>query len=152
MPKKIIIASVFFENEPDAKAKSQEEDDDLPTEIPSVRLSGEKETPCEVCHESFEKYWDEDEEEWMLKNAVFVDGKFFHFTCYRELKRQKDVRKGGAGTGTGTGANSLAGSRAATPTLTNGGSTSGRDAGVLGKRKADSQNVNVGGSKKAAVG
>lgn len=30
---------------------------------------------CEVCQEQFEQYWDEEEEEWHLKNAIRVDEK-----------------------------------------------------------------------------
>uniref|UniRef100_A0A4W3JWC6 Pre-mRNA cleavage complex 2 protein Pcf11 n=1 Tax=Callorhinchus milii TaxID=7868 RepID=A0A4W3JWC6_CALMI len=30
---------------------------------------------CEICQEPFEQYWDEDEEEWHLKNAVRVEGR-----------------------------------------------------------------------------
>lgn len=30
---------------------------------------------CEICQEQFEMYWEEDEEEWHLKNAIRVDEK-----------------------------------------------------------------------------
>lgn len=30
---------------------------------------------CEICQEQFEQYWDEEEEEWHLKNAIRVDEK-----------------------------------------------------------------------------
>ncbi|KAJ3342952.1 hypothetical protein HDU93_000611 [Gonapodya sp. JEL0774] len=30
---------------------------------------------CPICGEKLEKYWDEDGEEWMVRNAVWVDGK-----------------------------------------------------------------------------
>ncbi|KAI8843625.1 hypothetical protein BC829DRAFT_419987 [Chytridium lagenaria] len=39
-------------------------------EIPSLPVEGDKVPPCSVCNEDFEKYWDEDAEEWMIKNAV----------------------------------------------------------------------------------
>ncbi|XP_078475121.1 LOW QUALITY PROTEIN: pre-mRNA cleavage complex 2 protein Pcf11 [Lampetra planeri] len=41
---------------------------------------------CEICREQFEQYWDEDEEEWHLKNAVRVDSRTFHPTCYEDHK------------------------------------------------------------------
>uniref|UniRef100_A0A672LWR7 Pre-mRNA cleavage complex 2 protein Pcf11 n=1 Tax=Sinocyclocheilus grahami TaxID=75366 RepID=A0A672LWR7_SINGR len=33
---------------------------------------------CEICQEQFEMYWEEEEEEWHLKNAIRVDGKTYH--------------------------------------------------------------------------
>ncbi|XP_052616791.1 pre-mRNA cleavage complex 2 protein Pcf11-like [Peromyscus californicus insignis] len=39
---------------------------------------------CEICQEQFEQYWDEEEEEWHLKNAIGVDGKIYHPSCYAD--------------------------------------------------------------------
>lgn len=33
---------------------------------------------CEICQEQFEQYWDEEEEEWHLKNAMRVNDKVCH--------------------------------------------------------------------------
>lgn len=33
---------------------------------------------CEICQEQFEMYWEEDEEEWHLKNAIRVDEKVWN--------------------------------------------------------------------------
>ncbi|XP_078078009.1 pre-mRNA cleavage complex 2 protein Pcf11 isoform X1 [Mustelus asterias] len=41
---------------------------------------------CEICQEAFEQYWDEDEEEWHLKNAVRVDNRTYHPACYEDYK------------------------------------------------------------------
>ncbi|XP_051881877.1 pre-mRNA cleavage complex 2 protein Pcf11 [Pristis pectinata] len=41
---------------------------------------------CEICQEAFEQYWDEDEEEWHLKNAVRVDSTTYHPACYEDYK------------------------------------------------------------------
>ncbi|XP_062910025.1 pre-mRNA cleavage complex 2 protein Pcf11 [Mobula hypostoma] len=41
---------------------------------------------CEICQEAFEQYWDEDEEEWHLKNAVRVDNTTYHPACYEDYK------------------------------------------------------------------
>ncbi|XP_007900906.1 pre-mRNA cleavage complex 2 protein Pcf11 isoform X1 [Callorhinchus milii] len=41
---------------------------------------------CEICQEPFEQYWDEDEEEWHLKNAVRVEGRTYHPACYEDYK------------------------------------------------------------------
>ncbi|MBN3308854.1 PCF11 protein, partial [Amia calva] len=41
---------------------------------------------CEICQEQFEMYWEEEEEEWHLKNAIRVDEKTYHPSCYEEYK------------------------------------------------------------------
>ncbi|XP_026860226.2 pre-mRNA cleavage complex 2 protein Pcf11 [Electrophorus electricus] len=41
---------------------------------------------CEICQEQFEMYWEEEEEEWHLKNAIRVDGKTYHPSCYEDYK------------------------------------------------------------------
>ena len=41
---------------------------------------------CLICHEKFETYWDEEEEEWMVKNAIRTveDDKTYHQNCYAD--------------------------------------------------------------------
>ncbi|KAG5844329.1 hypothetical protein ANANG_G00161350 [Anguilla anguilla] len=41
---------------------------------------------CEICQEQFEMYWEEEEEEWHLKNAIRVEGKTYHPSCYEDYK------------------------------------------------------------------
>lgn len=41
---------------------------------------------CDICKEQFEQYWDEEEEEWHLKNAMRVSEKIFHPSCYEDYK------------------------------------------------------------------
>ncbi|XP_045895103.1 pre-mRNA cleavage complex 2 protein Pcf11 isoform X2 [Micropterus dolomieu] len=41
---------------------------------------------CEICQEPFETYWVEEEEDWFLKNAVRVDDKNFHPSCFEDYK------------------------------------------------------------------
>lgn len=41
---------------------------------------------CLVCHESFEKFWAEEEEEWQLKNAkLHTDGRVYHPPCLSDM-------------------------------------------------------------------
>ncbi|KAF5906966.1 pre-mRNA cleavage complex 2 protein Pcf11-like, partial [Clarias magur] len=42
---------------------------------------------CEICQEQFEMYWEEDEEEWHLKNAIRVDEKTYHPLCYEDYTK-----------------------------------------------------------------
>nr|XP_042125119.1 pre-mRNA cleavage complex 2 protein Pcf11-like [Peromyscus maniculatus bairdii] len=37
---------------------------------------------CEICQEQFEQHWHGEEEEWNLKNAIGLDGKIYHPSCY----------------------------------------------------------------------
>jgi hypothetical protein len=46
---------------------------------------------CYICKEDFEKHWHEDEEEWMLKNAIEKEGKVFHPSCYSDYVSQKKI-------------------------------------------------------------
>lgn len=41
---------------------------------------------CDICEEQFEQYWDEEEEEWHLKNAMRVNDKIYHPSCYEDYK------------------------------------------------------------------
>ncbi|XP_069565763.1 pre-mRNA cleavage complex 2 protein Pcf11 isoform X2 [Brachyistius frenatus] len=41
---------------------------------------------CEICQEAFETYWVEEEEDWFLKNAIRVDDKNFHPSCFEDYK------------------------------------------------------------------
>ena len=39
---------------------------------------------CSICFETFKEYWNDDEEEWKLKNCVpngKMDGRWAHRTC-----------------------------------------------------------------------
>lgn len=44
------------------------------------------ERSCEVCHERFEQYYNEDLEEWHLKLAIKMDDRFYHPLCYEDYK------------------------------------------------------------------
>lgn len=42
---------------------------------------------CPVCHEAFQKFWAEEEEEWRLRNArLFDDERVYHPLCINDLK------------------------------------------------------------------
>uniref|UniRef100_A0A914GW81 CID domain-containing protein n=1 Tax=Globodera rostochiensis TaxID=31243 RepID=A0A914GW81_GLORO len=40
---------------------------------------------CQVCHEQFEEYWDEEEDVWRLRSCVLSDGKAFHTFCREDV-------------------------------------------------------------------
>lgn len=43
--------------------------EEIEEEIPNTLFKESYLTACDICGEAFEKYWDEQEEEWMLRNA-----------------------------------------------------------------------------------
>ena len=69
---------------------------------------------CPVCKEKFETSWHADAEEWVWMDAMKVDQKVYHASCYTE----SGGTKGGAGEGKPTGAGATGkSSRDATPDL-----------------------------------
>lgn len=41
---------------------------------------------CEVCHDTFEQFFNEETEEWHLRAAMKMDDKFYHPVCYEDHK------------------------------------------------------------------
>lgn len=44
---------------------------------------------CEMCHDQFEQFFDEETEEWHLRMAMKVDDNFYHPICYEDYKVKK---------------------------------------------------------------
>jgi cytidine deaminase len=65
-----LSAPTFFFDAPDGDGGEKVEET-----VSNIRVEGDKVEPCGICNEPFEKFWDEEEEEWMIKNAIRVDGK-----------------------------------------------------------------------------
>ncbi|XP_069130811.1 pre-mRNA cleavage complex 2 protein Pcf11-like [Argopecten irradians] len=41
---------------------------------------------CEICGDPFEQFWNEDQEEWHLRDAIRVENKTYHPICYEDEK------------------------------------------------------------------
>lgn len=55
--------------------------------LPScVADADEHDKACEMCHDQFETFFNEETEEWNLRNAVRVDGHTYHPVCYEDYK------------------------------------------------------------------
>ena len=39
---------------------------------------------CAICHEPFEQFWDEELEEWHLRDAIRVNDQTYHPICYED--------------------------------------------------------------------
>ncbi|KAJ3022334.1 UNVERIFIED_CONTAM: hypothetical protein HDU68_009202, partial [Siphonaria sp. JEL0065] len=53
-----------------------------PEIIHNIPAEGETNLQCGICMEALEQYYDEQEDMWMIKNAVKVDRKLYHQSCY----------------------------------------------------------------------
>ncbi|XP_037125271.1 pre-mRNA cleavage complex 2 protein Pcf11 isoform X1 [Syngnathus acus] len=78
--------SLFFEKESEEEVqKSQAAAKEK--EFQSVKAAKDQVAElCEICQEPFETYWVEEEEDWFLKNAIRVDDKNFHPSCFEDYK------------------------------------------------------------------
>lgn len=41
---------------------------------------------CDMCHDQFDTFYNNETEEWHLKNALKIDDKFYHPICYEDYK------------------------------------------------------------------
>lgn len=41
---------------------------------------------CDMCHDQFEQFYNEETEEWHLRLALKIDDKFYHPICYEDYK------------------------------------------------------------------
>lgn len=67
--------------------ETQEEDkpEEVEAEIPTV-LAGENNS-CEMCHELFEQFYNNEKDEWHFRDAIRVDDdKVYHPHCYQDLQ------------------------------------------------------------------
>ncbi|KAJ1954046.1 mRNA 3' end processing factor, partial [Dispira parvispora] len=44
---------------------------------------------CPICSEKLTGVWDEEEEEWVYRNAIDIDGIIHHATCHRDQQREQ---------------------------------------------------------------
>ncbi|XP_033607972.1 uncharacterized protein LOC111866139 isoform X3 [Cryptotermes secundus] len=75
-------AQSWFETQQAVEAEEKEIQ-----KVPSV-CAGEnpEDAFCAVCHDKFEQFFHDDEEEWHLRSALRVDGKTYHPLCYDDYK------------------------------------------------------------------
>jgi hypothetical protein len=41
---------------------------------------------CDMCHDPFDQFFNEETEEWHLRSALRFDDKFYHPICYEDYK------------------------------------------------------------------
>ncbi|TNM84747.1 hypothetical protein fugu_008925 [Takifugu bimaculatus] len=78
--------SLFFEKENEVEVQNNQAAPQK-KEIQCVKATKDQvQESCEICQEQFETYWVEEEEDWFLKNAIRVDDKIFHPSCFEDYK------------------------------------------------------------------
>uniref|UniRef100_A0A182PRR4 Pre-mRNA cleavage complex 2 protein Pcf11 n=1 Tax=Anopheles epiroticus TaxID=199890 RepID=A0A182PRR4_9DIPT len=60
----------------------------------------ESDRQCHMCHDVFEHFYNEETEEWHLRNAIRVDGSTYHPLCYEDYKASLTMTETTLGNGT----------------------------------------------------
>lgn len=53
---------------------------------PSVPTGSDEDARCQVCHDAFEQFYNEEKEEWHLRPAVNYEEKNYHPLCLEDFK------------------------------------------------------------------
>ncbi|CAF2755181.1 unnamed protein product [Rotaria sp. Silwood2] len=53
---------------------------------PAIGNGDNDDDRCYVCHDPFENFFDDNREEWHLKDAIRIDGKTYHPICYQDVR------------------------------------------------------------------
>ncbi|XP_015603412.1 uncharacterized protein LOC107271676 isoform X2 [Cephus cinctus] len=82
-------AQSWFETEKQTAESEGAAAEDSPQETvqPSVPTGSDEESRCQVCHDAFEQFYNEEKEEWHLRPAVNFEGKNYHPLCLEDHKR-----------------------------------------------------------------
>ncbi|KAJ1916292.1 mRNA 3' end processing factor [Mycoemilia scoparia] len=46
---------------------------------------------CPICREKFDMFWSDEDEEWMCRNARFLNNELHHATCYIDMMKKKQA-------------------------------------------------------------
>lgn len=59
----------------------------LPAEQPScIAGPNDQDTTCDMCHDTFEIFYNKESEEWHLRNAIRVDACIYHPICFEDYR------------------------------------------------------------------
>ncbi|XP_020708436.2 uncharacterized protein LOC105686821 isoform X2 [Athalia rosae] len=87
-------AQSWFETEKQTAETEGAATDDSPQETvqPSVPTSNNEDTQCQVCHDAFEQFYNEEKEEWHLRPAINFEGNNYHPLCLEDHKEKSLAR------------------------------------------------------------
>lgn len=76
------IGQSWFDSHP-----ATEYTEEIIEEVPCVSAGQDSEASvCELCRDKFEQFYNEDIDEWQLRNAIRLDEKIYHPICYQDYK------------------------------------------------------------------
>ncbi|CAH1105007.1 unnamed protein product [Psylliodes chrysocephalus] len=76
----------YFDQQQQADGAGEEAEEEV--EIPSVAADPDTtQESCKVCHDTFDQFFNEEKEEWHLKNAIRVDDNTYHPLCYEDYQQ-----------------------------------------------------------------
>lgn len=73
------IAGSFFE-ESEVVATEKKEPD-----VPSIPAVDDINASCGLCQEKFIKFFDQEQEEWMYRDAVRYNHQIYHGACFKDF-------------------------------------------------------------------
>lgn len=84
----IAIVQSWFETEKQTADTEGITAEDSPQEAaqPSVPTGTDEDSRCQVCHDTFEQFYNEEKEEWHLRPAINFEGKNYHPLCLDDYK------------------------------------------------------------------
>ncbi|KAI8365709.1 hypothetical protein BD560DRAFT_401445 [Blakeslea trispora] len=74
--------------------QTSSEDNIDPDSYTVVKPDDDSRKPCAICGEPFIDFWNDDEEEWMYKNAVMDNDKIYHATCHLDAIKSQMLAEG----------------------------------------------------------
>lgn len=83
-----LLAQSWFETEKQTAETEGMATDDSPQETlqPSVPTGSDDDSRCQVCHDAFEQFYNEEKEEWHLRPAINYESKNYHPLCLEDYK------------------------------------------------------------------
>ncbi|XP_076760472.1 pcf11 cleavage and polyadenylation factor subunit isoform X1 [Xylocopa sonorina] len=87
-------AQSWFETEKQTADTEGIAAEDSPQEAlqPSVPTGSDEDSRCQVCHDAFEQFYNEEKEEWHLRPAINFEDKNYHPLCLDDYKEKSLVR------------------------------------------------------------
>lgn len=84
----VYSAQSWFETEKQTADTEGIAPEDSPQETlqPSVPTGSDEDSRCQVCHDAFEQFYNEEKEEWHLRPAINFEGKNYHPLCLEDYK------------------------------------------------------------------
>lgn len=79
IPQSFSIVGSFFNESEGVKSRIKE------IEVPSIPAADDITACCGLCQEKFAKFFDQEQEEWMYRDAIRVNQQLYHSTCYRDI-------------------------------------------------------------------